>query len=303
MTNIMKEMFVPATISNVRPVLPGEITEIVLTLPREVEIEGQIFPVRDQMRPGTAFLAKPWGQRTEKFRRRMYTRSNCSLQSSGVLETIINDTHREKADTSPWWQTHELEELCRAGGTVAVRLDFDPLLSEFTVYENARDLHHSNLRLEPDANLDGWHMVAIGLLTGITPFLSYVRYLQAMEFGQGSGSSGIRFTLVVSVANPQSLMAHEELLECAKRYPENFRYHPVLTREWPQDWPFSTGRLMRTEEKAEEARIDIGPLLDLIPNLRDSHVRFCGNAEARDQLLQGLQQQAIAPLSIRAEVW
>ncbi len=75
MTNIMKEMFVPATISNVRPVLPGEITEIVLTLPREVEIEGQIFPVRDQMRPGTAFLAKPWGQRTEKFRIRMYTRS------------------------------------------------------------------------------------------------------------------------------------------------------------------------------------------------------------------------------------
>ena len=77
----------------------------------------------------------------------------------------------------------------------------------------------------------------------------------------------------------------------------------MLTREWPQDWPFSTGRLMRAVEKAEEARIDIGPLLDLIPNLGDSHVRFCGNAEARDQLLQGLQQQAIAPLSIRAEVW
>ena len=133
MTNIMKEMFVPATISNVRRVLPGEITEIVLTLPREVEIEGRTFPVRDQMRPGTAFLAKPWGQRTEKFRRRMYTRSNCSLQSRGVLETIINDTHRDKADTSPWWQTQELEELSRAGGTVAVRLDFDPLLSEFTV--------------------------------------------------------------------------------------------------------------------------------------------------------------------------
>jgi hypothetical protein len=303
MATIIKDIFVPATISNVYRVFPGEITEIALTLPREVEIEGKVFPVRDLMRPGTAFLAKPWGLRTGKFRRRMYTRSNCSWQSNGVLETFINDTHREKADTSPWWQTHELEALCHAGGTVDVRLDFDPVLSEFTVYENARDIHQTNLRLEPDVDLVGCQMVAIGLSTGITPFLSYVRYLEAREFRPGSASSGIHLTLVVSVAHHQCLMAHEELLEYAKHYPDNFRYHPVLTRDWPQNWPFSTGRFMRKVEKAGEARIDIGPLLAIAPNLQNSHVRFCGNAEARDQLHQGLQHNTITPLSFRAEVW
>jgi hypothetical protein len=84
---------------------------VTLVLPEAFEVEGKPYPIRDVMRPGNAFLARPMGARTQKVRRRMYTRSNCSLTSEGVLETIINHTHEAKADTSIWWQAEQVGEL------------------------------------------------------------------------------------------------------------------------------------------------------------------------------------------------
>ncbi|UCE64409.1 MAG: hypothetical protein JSU59_04510, partial [Nitrospirota bacterium] len=73
-----KEIFIPATITKVITLDPGEIRTIQLTLPKEFELDHVRYPVRDRMRPGTAFLTKSFGARTQKLRRRMYTRSNSS---------------------------------------------------------------------------------------------------------------------------------------------------------------------------------------------------------------------------------
>ena len=113
--NRPRELFVPARITNVHTYDPGEVRKVAFTLPEIFEVDGRPVPVRDRMRPGSAFLVKPFGVRTQKYRRRMYTRTNCSDESPRVLETIINDTHKEKADTSPWWQTDDLVQRCRTG--------------------------------------------------------------------------------------------------------------------------------------------------------------------------------------------
>ena len=104
----MKEIFVPGKISKVTTLDPKEIRVIEVTLPKQYEVDGVMYSVHDTMRPGTAFLARPFGIRTGKTRRRMYTRSNCSSQAGLSLETVINYTHREKADTSRWWQTEDV---------------------------------------------------------------------------------------------------------------------------------------------------------------------------------------------------
>ena len=92
------EFFVSARISNLQVVDPGEIRRVQFALPDYAEIGEIRYSLHDTMRPGTAFLAKPWGMRTAKFRRRMYTRSNSSCTEPGVLETFINHTHRPQAD-------------------------------------------------------------------------------------------------------------------------------------------------------------------------------------------------------------
>ena len=44
-------------------------------------------------------------------------------------------------------------------------------------------------------------------------------------------------------------------------------------------------------------------LLDLVPNIHEYHIRLCGNAGVRDQLIEGLRKVGLAPMSFRAEVW
>ena len=148
-------------------------------------------------------------------------------------------------------------------------------------------------------------VVALALSTGITPFLACLRYMKYQSFGRTSVNPGAHVTLIVSVQHEQQLMAHEELLALQCNFPENFYYHPVLTKSWPQDWAFTTGRIIRTPSTSEEDddAIDLSPLLSVCPDLHQRHVRFCGNTIARNQLHEGLQKEGITPLSFRAEVW
>lgn len=298
-----KECFVPAVITNIHTYDPGELRKVELTIPSHIEHEGRLYPIRDSMRPGTAFLAKPLGIRTGKWRRRMYTRSNCSLTASGVLETIINDTHREKADTSPWWQSEQIDQLMVTGGGIDVRVDLHETSSEMVVFENVHESHPNNLRLESDQEWPQKRILALGFLTGITPFLSYVRYMRALDFGRTQDRAGVELFLIVSVRNPRQLMDHEELMEIAAQYPKNFRYHPVLTREWPEDWPYSKGRIIRSMEKEGKEEVDLSGLQAVAGDLKTYHVRMCGNVQARNQLELGVQQTGEQPLSFRAEVW
>lgn len=300
----IRENFVPAVLTELRTIDPGEIRAVALALPQEHEVAGKTYPIRDAMRPGNAFLAKPLGARTGRTRRRMYTRSNCSLTSERILETIINHTHEAKADTSMWWQSEPVEALHRSGGAIEVRVNLSPDRTHLVVYENSAQCKRANLRLEPDDQWPSMRVLAIALSTGITPFLAHLRYMKAFNFGRASHPPGCHFTLIASVRNPRQLMDHEELLALAREFPENFRYYPVLTREWPPDWPYGKGRIIRVNgESDREKHVNVEPLLDIVPDLQHYHVRMCGNAIARDQLERGLRQRGSQPVSFRSEVW
>ena len=95
--------------------------------------------------------------------------------------------------------------------------------------------------------------------------------------------------------DPGDLRIIELTLE--DRFPENFRYHPALTREWAEDWPYTRSRVIRMEK--ESGRIDLSPLIDVVPDIGCRHVRVCGRNDATRQLVKGLHERKISPLSIR----
>lgn len=301
------EVFVPARITRVQTIDPGEIRLVRLTLPERWDIwdiAGMSYAIRDGMRPGNAFLARPMGSRTAKLRRRMYTRSNASMTAPRVLETIINHTHEARADTSIWWQTDDIDKLHREGGTIDIRLNINPDGTHLDVFENSTRCEERNLQLEPDDQWPTMRYVAIALSTGITPFLAYLDYMQALDFGRAHHPPGCQFTLIASVRHDGQLMEHESLLTLARRFPDNFRYYPVLTRAWPPDWPYGTGRIVCMTEACEGSRhIDMTRLLEVVPDLEQCHLRMCGNALCRDEIILGLQQHGVKVLSFRSEVW
>jgi hypothetical protein len=298
------EVFVPARITKVQTIDVGEIRLVELTLPEAYEMAGTLCPIRDGMRAGNAFLARPMGARTAKPRRRMYTRSNASLTAPHVLQTIINHTHEARADTSIWWQTEEVDRRHHEGGTIDIRLNMNPDGRHLELFENSLQGEDKNLRLEPDDEWPTMRYVAVALGTGITPFLAYLDHMQALGFGRPDHSPGCRLTLIASVRHHGQLMEHERLLELERRFPDNFRYYPILTRQWPADWPYGKGRIVRMSEGCEGSRhIDMTALLEIVPDVVDSHFRMCGNALCRDEIVLGFQQHGIEALSFRSEVW
>ena len=294
----MSLILAPAMITKLKTLDPGELRSIELTLPDSLRIGEKEQPIEDGMRPGAAFLAEPLGQRSKKRQKRLYTRSNCSLSAQRHLETIVNDTHDE-SDTSWWWQTEGPKE----GDTIGVRVDADPRVNVLKIHEHKISDQSKNLALEPDSWWSEQNFVAVAFSTGITPFLAHIRYMALFEFGRAFDhfDRGAHYVLIVSVKNPRQLMCHEELLQLEDRFPDNFRYHPVLTREWPDDWPYTRKRIIRAEDG--NGRVDLSPLLNVVPDIGDRHVRICGGKTATEQLLEGLQQHRISPQSIKAEVW
>ena len=298
------EYVVSARIAQLQVIDPGEIRHVQLVLPDHIEIEGKQYPLHDEMRPGTAFLAKPWGQRTEKLRRRMYTRSNSSCNAPGVLETFINDTHRPQTDTSAWWQSEVADRWQTTGELLDVRVKVDAVRSDATVYENTVVCKETNLRLEPDGEWEGRQFVCVAFGTGVTPFLSYIHYMEHQAWQEGSVKHPGHLTLIASVRHEQQLMWHQELLKMAQRYPQFFRYVPVLTRSWPTQWTFPKGRIVRTTSMPSgEEQIDMAPLLELVPDFSHVDLRLCGSVAACRQLRNGLQDRDISPASVRAESW
>lgn len=301
---MIMEHVVGARIHQLQTIDPGEIRLVQLALPEEVEIAGKLYALRDTMRPGTAFLAKPWGDRTGKYRRRMYTRSNASFNEPRLLETFINYTHRDQSDTSSWWQSEMATEWFEKGKTIEVRLQMDEEKGGALVYENTKVCKATNLRLEDDGQWEGMRMVCVAFGTGITPFLSYARYLKAKNFGQTGGSGGAHLTLVASVRHEGQLMLHEEMVALEQQFPEHFRYQPVLTRFWPTAWGYPKGRIQRVVHSVSgHERIDISPFQAIVPNIDQSHLRICGSVTACRQLTLGLEQGGLVPLTLRTESW
>ena len=298
------EYVVSARIAQLQVVDPGEIRRVQLALPDCVEIGGVRYPLHDTMRPGTAFLAKPWGMRTDKFRRRMYTRSNSSCNEPGLLETFINHTHRPQADSSVWWQSEEADHWEEAGKTLDIRVTVDESRGVATVYENTKVCKESNLCLEPDGDWEARRFVCVAFGTGITPFLSYIRYMAHHAWTQRGGERRGYLTLIASVRHEGQLMLHQDLLGLAEQFPQHFRYVPVLTRSWPNEWSSLKGRIMRIKALSSGAEsIDLTPLLEQVQDLSQSDLRMCGSVAACRQLMQGLKEQHICPRSVRMESW
>ncbi len=295
----MAVIFIPAEVSRLDNIDSKEIRVVEIQMPYAFEVDGRTYPIADEMRPGTAFLAEPFGARTQKLQKRLYTRSNCALTENRILQTIINDTHDPKADTSVWWQTDEVS----VGDTINVRVEFNGDGTTLIVYEHRIKDDNKSLKLESD---DWWldkKFLGIGFSTGVTPLFAHVRYLAALNFGRTRKHPGAHYVLIVSVKNPRQLMSHEEWLELEKKYPENFRYHPVLTREWPEDWPYTRGRIVKAEKGADgQEKINMNPLFGVVTDIEERHIRMCGNETAELQLRTGFEQTR-NPASFKAEVW
>lgn len=284
-------MFAPAAITKLKRLDPGDLRLIELTLPASVTIDGKEHPIQDGMRPGSAFWVEPLDERSKKRWQRLYFRSNCSVSAQGHLETIITNTYDE-SDTWSWWQTEGVKE----GDPIGVRVEADLGGHVLKIHESKR------LALEPDSWWSEQDFAAIAFSTGIAPFLAHIRYMALFEFGRAFNrfGRGAHYALIVCVKEPRQLICHEELLALEDRFPENFRYHPVLTREWTDDWPYTRNRVIKMEKGS--GRIDISRLLHVVPDIERRHVRVCGGKEAAGQLVKGLQEHKIPPLSIKAEV-
>lgn len=298
------EIFVSSIIQDLEILDPGELCRVSLLLPRHIEVDGQDFRIQDEMRPGTAFLVKPWGTRTQKYRRRMYTRSNVAAMQSGLLETFINHTHKDLSDTSIWWQSEEALAWQQKGTPIDVKVQLDLEQCVATVYENTSVCKPTNLRLENEGEWESLPLVCVAFGTGITPFLAYLRYWVAHREHRGAKKTGGPLTLIVSARHFPQLMCHDELLNIANEFPKDFVYYPVLTRTWPAGWTGTTGRILTVKKDSSgNEQIDLSKLLKFSPDLSRRHLRLCGNGPACRQIVTGLEQAGVAPLSIRSESW
>lgn len=280
----------------------NELVRIEINLPAMHEIEGIAYPIYDYMTPGSAFIAAPFGSRTNRWEKRAYTRSNCAELTPMCLETIVNYSKSKEmpANTSAWWQEEDLVEA-----TLEVRIEFDEKHTHLKPFSLAYKEEAYSLLLEPIEMLCFMKRIcAIGFYTGATPFLAYARYMAAYHFGHAlKNQQDFRFILIVCVQNESQLMYHDELEKIQKKFPYNFIYWPVLTRTWPKNWRYGRGRLIDPNRGDLGPRVDIAPLLATVRALEHLHLRVCGGCKSRDRILLGLEQHGIRPLSFRSECW
>ena len=188
--------------------------------------------------------------------------------------------------------------------TLDIRVTVDESRGVATVYENTKVCKESNLYLEPDGDWEARRFVCVAFGTGITPFLSYIRYMAHHAWTQRGGERRGYLTLIASVRHEGQLMLHQDLLGLAEQFPQHFRYVPVLTRSWPNEWSSLKGRIVRIKALSSGAEsIDLTPLLEQVQDLSQSDLRMCGSVAACRQLMQGLKEQHICPRSVRMESW
>ena len=299
--------FVTAEVTRLITLDEGELRVVELTMPDKAVIDNQEYALLDMMRPGAAFIAQPAGFL------RAYTRSNCSLVSPGILETVINKKENG-AKTSAWWQYGGVRE----GDLINVRVDCNGE-GQYFVYEHMDHRYARNLLLEPDEWWSDKQIFCVAYYTGITPFLSWIRYMKAKNFGVVATtpasypfqrfSNGVGIELLVSVRTEKQLIFHDELLALHREFPVNFSYHPMLTRQWPKNWPFYyRGRIAdpkRTFEQGKTKRVDLAPLYGILPFVVESyHIRMCGGKKACNTMTLGLSQADKKSLGvIRQEMW
>lgn len=262
----------PASVIEIIDFIPGELRAVRFRLPDDVRLAR---------RPGNAFWVRMIGAHTGKLEIRAYSFSDSTLAS--VFETVVDEIDGTPNVSRSFQRLH-------VGDAVEIRTHQKEGITQLFI--NPR----RDLELEPDEKWRGKKFCFVAYGTGITPLLSTVRYVASFDFP-------CDVVFLVSAKKKPYLIFHEELVSLAERFRECFFYLPTLTREehLPVGWQYETGRFVTRREG--ESLIDVSKLLKACPDLPERHLEFCGGKPGRTDLLDGLKQASITPLSFRSEVW
>jgi len=253
----------PAKIVEIIDFAPGEIRAVRLKLPDDVEVKA---------RPGNAFWLKLFGKASGRSEMRAYSFS--SNPRSPIIETVVSKA-AENPNTS--WAFQEF-----LSGT-----ELEARISEQNGKKSLFINPRKDLELEPD---DWWQdkkFLFYGLGTGVTPHLSAIRYMA--EKGMN-----VNVIYVSSSKLMRRLIFHDELENTQKRFPQNFRYLPFLTRENPEtlkEWKYFTGRPT------------VEALTKLIPDISERHLRICGGKGTRKNLEKEANKFKINFPGVKTEEW
>ncbi len=285
-TRIMRFQDFGTRIREIELVLPeAEKVTRALLLPKSHErLYLKILPVMQIHRPGNSFLAKPFGISTNRHENRLYTVSDCSNHHR--LTTIIDRT-KNNPNTSDWWLSNRIEN----GTVVYCKAVLDLKNERFVIHEH-RTKEDASVELYPDGEWEKLRVVAVGLSTGMTPFLAHVKYFVEKDFGQMEDTCGIEYTFIMSVQHPEELVWYNWLTAVAKKNWSNFTFHPVLTQTWPDLWP-----------EEQRKRITVERILKLIPDLEDHELWYCGGNAGKESLENGLREKNISVRRFRAETF
>lgn len=263
----------------------GWIVTSEFVLPQECEyLYGNCLPVLQKHRPGNSFLAWPFGNASKKNENRLYTVSDCSYADR--LATVIDRT-KNNPNTSDWWLSEKVSTktavFCKA------RLDLENKC--FVMHEH-RTKGDMSVELYPNGEWEKLRVVAVGLSTGMTPFLAHVKYFEGRAFGQNDETCGIEYTFIMSVQHPEELVWYNWLRAIAKTHWANFIFHPILTQSWPEHWP-----------EEQRRRITVPRLLELVPDLSEHELWYCGGTAGKEGLERGLAEVHVSVKKFRAETF
>lgn len=246
---------------------------------------GKRIPVIQTHRPGNAFLAKPYGTRSERALNRLYTISDTT--DTRKLCTVIDRTE-DNPDTSDWWLGSD-PVVNRT--FIPCKVVLDPIQECLVVYEHATK-QDASVELYPDGSWESLKVVVIGLSTGMTPFLAHTRYFAQHAFGTTKTRCGIVYRFIMSVQYENEIVQRDYLRSLETLYPDNFFFHPMLTQKWPADWP-----------ETQRRRITAERIAAYVKNLDTYEVWYCGGAAGRDGLAEGFDRIDLHPARFRAETW
>ena len=273
------------------------IREIELALPEKAQVTPAILlpkshehlylknlPVIQTHRPGNSFLAKPFGIATSRHENRLYTVSDCS--NPYKLATVIDRT-KNNPNTSDWWLSDRISNKTIVYCKAELNLDNQC----FIVHEH-RTKEDASVELYPDGEWEKLRVVAVGLSTGMTPFLAHIKYFEQRKFGQTEEICGIEYTFIMSVQHPEELVWYNWLRAIAKNHALNFTFHPMLTQSWPEKWP-----------ENQRKRITASRIAALVPDLHECELWYCGGSAGMEGLKKGLADEHLSVRRFRAETF
>ncbi|TSC71449.1 MAG: hypothetical protein G01um101448_1172, partial [Parcubacteria group bacterium Gr01-1014_48] len=203
-----------------------------------------------------------------------------------MLSTVIDRT-KNNPNTSDWW----LSERVKLGDTLFCKASLD-LENECFVMHEHRTKDDMSVELYPDGEWEKLHVVAVGLSTGMTPFLAHIKYFESRAFGQNDNTCGIEYTFVMSVQHPEELVWYNWLRATEKTHQFNFIFHPMLTQSWPDHWP-----------EEQRGRITVPRLLELVPDLSEHELWYCGGTAGKEEFEKGLAKAHVSVQRFRAETF